>query len=334
MPFLLRNSRMAARPPACRMASRPTDLDRQLSMPKFLVGWQGAGFADPRGRLWEQFYRLISESKPPIIFGEQVEAAIGHGWLDRVSDDLEGSDYACGAAVLPAASVGTPHIRSRIFWTAIASGWRIDNSIVRLAITEDTDRRGGGSGVEGLARVRRGGLADSQSDGAERISDANCAERGPTVGPRLPVGDGIGNRREKEIGASELCGQPDGLDVTEQQRLEGQPWNGDDGNQPRRIGADTLGPTATPSWSDNLIVYCRDGRYRRIPFVEPLVQRLVDGLPPNVADLRVDGGFPLCRSFKGRATLLKGIGNSIVPQLAAQFIRAVADALTEVSDGK
>lgn len=74
---------------------------------------------DPR-HLWPVFFSLIKEQKPGIIFGEQVDEAIGEGWLDGIFDDLEGEGYACAASVLPACSVSAPQIRGRIFWVASA----------------------------------------------------------------------------------------------------------------------------------------------------------------------------------------------------------------------
>lgn len=53
-----------------------------------------------------------------MLFGEQVADAIGKGWLDDLFDALEREGYACGAAVLPACSVGAPHIRKRLFFGA------------------------------------------------------------------------------------------------------------------------------------------------------------------------------------------------------------------------
>ncbi|MDE2098438.1 MAG: DNA cytosine methyltransferase [Patescibacteria group bacterium] len=78
---------------------------------------KGEGDKDPRN-LWPDFYRLIRECRPATVIGEQVSAAIGHGWLDGVFDDLEREGYACGAVVFPACSVGAPHIRQRIYWMA------------------------------------------------------------------------------------------------------------------------------------------------------------------------------------------------------------------------
>jgi DNA (cytosine-5)-methyltransferase 1 len=51
------------------------------------AGSQGGG--DDDRHLWPIWFRLISECRPDAIFGEQVEGAVGFGWLDRVFADLE-----------------------------------------------------------------------------------------------------------------------------------------------------------------------------------------------------------------------------------------------------
>ncbi len=78
---------------------------------------KGGGDDDPRN-LWPQMFRLIRECRPATVFGEQVEGAVGHGWLDGVFAGLEDEGYACGAAVLGAHGAGAPHIRQRLFWVA------------------------------------------------------------------------------------------------------------------------------------------------------------------------------------------------------------------------
>src|SRR5271156_723019 len=74
--------------------------------------------ADDGRHLWPVWERLIRQCKPPVIVGEQVENAIRYGWLDLVATDLEEQDYAIGAAVLGACSVGAPHRRQRLYWVA------------------------------------------------------------------------------------------------------------------------------------------------------------------------------------------------------------------------
>lgn len=81
----------------------------------FSAAGKQRGTSDER-HLWPVWAKLIRECRPATIFGEQVEGAIGHGWLDAVFDDLEAEDYACGAVIAPACSVGAPHIRQRLWF--------------------------------------------------------------------------------------------------------------------------------------------------------------------------------------------------------------------------
>lgn len=85
----------------------------------FSAAGKGNGFADERD-LWPAWQHLIAVCRPPVIFGEQVEAAIRHAWLDRAFSDLEGSGYACGAAVLQASSTDATHKRDRLWFVADA----------------------------------------------------------------------------------------------------------------------------------------------------------------------------------------------------------------------
>jgi DNA (cytosine-5)-methyltransferase 1 len=89
------------------------------------------GTSDER-HLWPEWFRLIRECRPPIVFGEQVASPDGLKWLDAVSADLEGAGYAFGAADLCAASVGAPHIRQRLYFVAVADGERREGLSVLL----------------------------------------------------------------------------------------------------------------------------------------------------------------------------------------------------------
>lgn len=87
----------------------------------FSAAGKGAGFADER-HLWPAWFHLINQCRPSVVFGEQVGAAIGHGWLDLVQADMEAADYSVGAVCVPAAGVGAPHIRDRLWFVADANG--------------------------------------------------------------------------------------------------------------------------------------------------------------------------------------------------------------------
>ena len=84
---------------------------------------KGLGFADER-HLWPFWLHLISERRPTVVFGEQVEGPASRLWLDLVHSDLEGTGYAFGAGVLPAASVSAPQRRHRTWFVADADNAR------------------------------------------------------------------------------------------------------------------------------------------------------------------------------------------------------------------
>jgi len=133
----------------------------------FSSAGQRAAFDDER-HLWPAWHHLITQRKPPQVFGEQVAAADGYAWLDLVQTDMEAAGYAFGPVVLPAAGVGAPHGRHRIFFVA------------------DADH----TGLQGRGRAKLRQRADERPDGAcgdaVRMADANLPE---PDGGRAPSGE-------------------------------------------------------------------------------------------------------------------------------------------------
>ena len=86
---------------------------------------------DDERHLWPEMLRLIDGNRPPVVFGEQTAGKRGLEWFDGVRADLEGIGYSLGMAVLPAACVGAPHNRERIFWVADSAWAAWDGSVVR-----------------------------------------------------------------------------------------------------------------------------------------------------------------------------------------------------------
>jgi DNA (cytosine-5)-methyltransferase 1 len=87
------------------------------------------GFADKRA-LRDQTHRIVRECHPPICFGEQVPEAIRLGWLDRVSNDLEGAGYAIGSAVLTGCLVEARQERERLWFVASADSEQVERPTV------------------------------------------------------------------------------------------------------------------------------------------------------------------------------------------------------------
>ena len=128
----------------------------------FSVAGNGEGTNDER-HLWPVWFELIKQCRPDVVFGEQVESAIKYGWLDLVQDDLEREDYILGVAGIPAAGVGAPHIRHRLYFVAQSS------EVGRRGGRDgDTSRHSGQIQVEG--RSSFGELADTVESGWSGIS--------------------------------------------------------------------------------------------------------------------------------------------------------------------
>ena len=73
--------------------------------------------------LWPEMCRIIREVQPRWVVGENVRGLIGWNGgvvFDEVQVDLEAEGYEVTPYVLPAAAVGAPHRRDRVWFVAYA----------------------------------------------------------------------------------------------------------------------------------------------------------------------------------------------------------------------
>jgi len=272
------------------------------------------GDADERN-LWPAWYQLLREfnarypeQKPDTIFGEQVDKAIRHGWLDGICRDLEAEGYACGHAVLGSHSVGAKR------WIEIVDEYTGNVAWRGLVKTNPPH-----------IRQRLYWVAESDSTGRVTRGDATSTARHRGA----VVADG-GN---DTIATVEVSGSPpvrcSRLGDSEQQGLEGHGRDVGAGNEPGRLAADTERSVATSGsvdwgqdfWSDCYLVPCRDGKYQR---VESGLRCLVNGVSFELADGSTS-------QESSRTVILKGLGNAIVPQVAAEFISAYMETVNAAS---
>jgi DNA (cytosine-5)-methyltransferase 1 len=274
----------------------------------FSAAGKQEGHADAR-HLWPEWFRLIRECRPSVVFGEQVAAAIGWGWLDLVSADLEGCGYAVGPAVLPAASVGAPHKRERLWFVADREqpgleghpGHERDGDKPgreRADAPRSTAAGGATVGVgdaESGGRGKRGDAAQSgdggHADGAGGMADAENAQWG-TGERRTQAGVGTDGER----GRRPASGGAECVAESERGRLEGPDLPV---RQPRQDETAPVEQGPSP-WADLVWLPCRDGKARP---TQP-------------------GILPLAHGIPNRVDTLRGAGNAIVPQAAAAFIEA------------
>ena len=175
-------------PLALRLAGWPDDRPvwtGSCPCQPFSAAGARAGFDDER-HLWPAWYWLIEQCRPPVVFGEQVASKAADDWLDLVQADMEALDYALGAIPFPAASVGAPHIRDRLYWVANALGHRLQEGLSRRA---DSERETvDGSSGRGSAT---GGLADADSGQRDGIAVVRRHERDRADAGRAQGGRGI-----------------------------------------------------------------------------------------------------------------------------------------------
>lgn len=263
------------------------------------IDCEHAWYADGR-HLFPEFHRLISQCRPPVVYLEQVSGGDGLVWLAGVRARLERSGYAVGAADLPAACVGSPNIRQRVWGCA-----------VRVADASDANGRAGVCGEEegiGEEEQRRRRLAGGGASGWLADTDGGISgDGGLRRGGKqrlLAQGDGSGPERLVDSDSSRR-GEQRGAEPVRPE-------------QPSAQRAGDAGP-----WADFDLVYCGDNAWRRIPRrIEPGIQRLADGIPVDLDLLRTAClTFPRSPKVKGRVGVLRGFGNAINPYVAAKFIR-------------
>ena len=67
-----------------------------------------------RSGLWFEMLRIVRESSPCFVVGENVRGAVNAA-LDVCTRGLEAEGYEVGTVLIPASAVGAPHQRERIF---------------------------------------------------------------------------------------------------------------------------------------------------------------------------------------------------------------------------
>jgi len=233
--------------------------------------------------------------------GEQVAAAINKGWLDGVFSDLEGEGYACEAAIVPACAVNAPHRRDRVWFVADASSERCagrENSTEGNHANRDSPGREENSNR--LELCGEGALADSDIAGLEGWSAVQ--ERGAE---RAAGQDGVAGAMADPNSAGSFA--RNGNDPTARH------WNS------------VAAACGAGAWDRAGWIVGHDGKARR---VEPSIRLLAHGVSGRMAIQRTveQGGTEVEEThWYSRIAALRGFGNAIVPQVAAEVIGAYMD---------
>ncbi|MEN4530562.1 DNA cytosine methyltransferase [Pantoea agglomerans] len=320
---------------ALRLAGVPDTFNCWTGSPPcqpFSAAGKQLGQLDSR-HLAPTFMRLVAECRPAVIFGEQVAPAIAKHWLDDLFTELEAETYACGAAVLPACSVGAPHKRDRLFFGA---------ALLEHASSFGRESWGGGhnaghDGQQPIAACKNSRMADSWMQQRQsampgaRIGGLEARGWNETSAEAAGCGRHCGvaycdSKQCKGAGESRASGgrkpanSGSGCSLADldSKRSQGQRADCDPQGRKeqdvRQAGlCDRAGVAAAHQvagfWSGADWLLCRDGKFRPVE----------------------SGTFPLVNGFPGRVGRLRGYGNAIVPQVAAEFITAFMSATGEAA---
>jgi DNA (cytosine-5)-methyltransferase 1 len=289
---------------------------------------QGIGIIGERSGLWKEFARVIAEIRPRFVFAENVPALRGRG-LAMVLQDLWALGYDAEWHCIPACSLGAPHERDRIWIVAYPAGvfrqaiicGEPERTIRR--VSEDADADGGwelqqeGAIEELWGRVsdcgsKAGDDADAAGDGwgsgrpgrldtgyswqreqAFSNAYADCSGCDGRTGKLRP-----GRRAEPSDGDTAANANGEGLEI----------WLAEPGNAGQEQPAVERSDSESPDAYSEPLVRAAIARGERSAWtVEPGVVRMVHGIPNRVDRLR-------------------GLGNSVVPQLAEWIGRRIKEA--------
>lgn len=280
----------------------------------------GAGFADER-HLWPAAFHLVRVGRPDVVLGEQVASSDGLEWLDLVHSDLEGEAYAIGAADLCSAGLGAPNIRQRLFWMAYAAsgtggtGLR-DCGQGEVGRVEPSDR--GAARILADAEIlgRATGRTGEESRRPEIQPDGHGHVGGLDHAKRLGRRAGRDHHSEHDglVTGTASAARPlgnagrKGLPARKRKAVLGAGWW-----EERRAALQSgRSPGGLPGpvngfWRGAEWIPCRDGRLRP---VEP-------------------GVSPLASGAAARVVRLRGYGDAINAEVAAEFIRQAAGILRD-----
>lgn len=125
-----------------------------------------AGLEGKRSTLWSEFYRIVCEIQPRWIVIENVPGLLSSDngeFFTKILRELSQSGYDVEWQVIPAAFVGAPHIRERVFIVGYSSGreWEVSNipQVFRVErFGRNKTERGEGGYMPSMGQASNSGL--------------------------------------------------------------------------------------------------------------------------------------------------------------------------------
>ena len=180
---------------------------------------------DDERHLWPEMCRIISEVAPTFVVGENVRGLLnwnGGVVFEEVCADLEALGYEVWTGIIPAAGVGAPHRRDRIWFVAHAYGGADVRTSRRDAVT------GASEGVPKRDEIR----VSNQSSDVWDAANTACSISKRTRNAR-PGRDGFAdNGGDGHAADTDGIGFKQRIAAAESGKTRFRAWHGgaDDGN--------------------------------------------------------------------------------------------------------
>lgn len=253
----------------------------------FSVAGQRKGTDDDRA-LWPEMLRVITEVRPAYVVAENVVGIVSME-LDNVLSDMENISYACQTFVIPACATNAPHRRDRVWIVAknTVSGGRTHGEHAEPEHIGEF-----GNACTGNGKRIHSEAVNSNSNGKRYSKDSK-------------------EHKAEQLAENVLAGR-NAPDANSQRQLQPQ-------GVVREIGGRTCNGSEEPaadsqSAERQRAVHTWDGRYG-----------FADGSGRSwyeVAAAFCGVAHGLSRQLH-RDSRLKALGNAIVPQVAAEILKAI-----------
>jgi DNA (cytosine-5)-methyltransferase 1 len=305
----------------------------------FSVAGKQKGTGDDR-HLWPEMFRIIKAFRPRIVIGENVKGIINiqDGLVfETVCTDLENEGYEVQAFNIPAAGVQAPHRRERI--------WIIATNVVNPI--SDDERREITRSYEEARRIQE---EHRENDSSSRFFGGTSAIRNSDNGHEVMANTNTGLRdgteeeiqsRGETLNPSSAGRKVEDVANPESLRLRGgnrekcgtKEWKFQQSEQEgSSIRSETEGRSSQDrtnvantesSIGYELQVDTRNGKFE------------TQEIPRDGSSLRREGSWwdvepdvgRVAHGIPGRVHRLKGLGNSIVPQIAEEIGKAIIKSL-------
>jgi DNA (cytosine-5)-methyltransferase 1 len=257
----------------------------------FSVAGKQKGTGDDR-HLWPEMFRIIKTFKPKFVIGENVKGLINiqDGVVfETVCTDLESEGYEVQAFNIPAAGVGAPHRRERIWILATLGNSELNGSSTTKITRSIIETSNNNKERENATREFKG---TSKSRNSQDVENPRRTLQQGTVFQ----GENENEIRKGNADQSQRSSSSSEYDVANPSSE--QSHSNDNGQEQREISQQEQielgGRSSGTLWPSNWEF-------------EPNVGRVANGIP-------------------GRVHRLKGLGNSIIPKIAEEIGKAIIGA--------